>query len=109
MPIERTSPYRTSERRNSRRSLMARQVTARCEDGDAFPISFVNISRNGFLAAVEQPVRSGALISVEGVRNCLARVVRVTDGLIACEFAKPAHPLDLLSLRGVKSQIAKAK
>jgi hypothetical protein len=92
-------PFST-ERRKSRRTLMARQVTARFDNDDPFAISLVNISKRGFLASVDRPMKPGMVIRLADNPDYTAEVVRVSDGVIACRFARSIDPFALLNPRG---------
>jgi hypothetical protein len=87
----------SNERRNSRRALMARQVSARFDNDDPFPISLVNISKRGFLASVDRPMTPGMVIRLADNPDYTAEVVRVSDGVIACRFARSIDPFALLN------------
>lgn len=86
-----------TERRKSRRTLMARQITARFDNDDPFAISLVNISRRGFLASVDRPLSPGMVIRLADNPDYTAEVVRVSDGVIACRFARSIDPFALLN------------
>jgi hypothetical protein len=92
-------PFST-ERRKSRRTLMARQVTARFDNDDSFAISLVNISKRGFLASVDRPLTPGMVIRLADNPDYTAEVVRVSDGLVACRFARTIDPFALLNPTG---------
>src|ERR1700712_4024913 len=93
----------SSERRKSRRALMARQISARFDNDDPFAISLVNISKRGFLASVDRPMTPGMVIRLLDNPDYTAEVVRVSDGVIACRFARTVDPFVLLSLAGVET------
>jgi hypothetical protein len=90
----------TTERRKTHRALMARQVTARFEAEEPFRLSLVNISRQGFLASVDRPMLAGMVIQLANNPAYSAEVVRVSDGMIACRFAKTIDPFALIHLAG---------
>jgi hypothetical protein len=87
----------SSERRKSRRTLMARQIAARFDNDDPFAISLVNISKRGFLASVDRPMSPGMVIRLADNPDYTAEVVRVSDGVIACRFARAIDPFALLN------------
>jgi hypothetical protein len=87
----------SSERRKSRRALMARQISARFDNDDPFAISLVNISKRGFLASVDRPMTPGMMIRLADDPDYTAEVVRVSDGVIACRFVRAIDPFALLN------------
>ncbi len=93
----------SNDRRRSRRTLMARQVTARFDNDDAFAISLVNISKRGFLASVDRPMTPGMVIRLADNPDYTAEVVRVSDGVIACRFARSVDPFALLNPSGAEN------
>ena len=93
----------SSDRRRSRRTLMARQVTARFDNDDPFPISLVNISKRGFLASVDRPMTPGMVIRLADNPDYTAEVVRVSDGVIACRFVRSIDPFALLNPAGANA------
>mgnify|MGYP001551934883 CR=1 FL=1 len=101
------SPARSSERRQSPRGIMAQQVIAECELGEPFAISLVNVSPHGFLGSVDRALSPGARIRL-GQSGKEAEVVRVADGLIACEFASPVDPDEFLPPRKRRKSVARA-
>jgi hypothetical protein len=92
-------PFST-ERRKSRRALMARQVSARFDNDDPFLISLVNISKRGFLASVDRPLTAGMMICLADNPDYTAEVVRVSDGVVACRFIRTIDPFALLNPAG---------
>ncbi len=90
----------SSERRKSRRALMAQQISARFDNDDPFPISLVNISKRGFLASVDRPMTPGMVICLADNPDYTAEVVRVSDGVIACRFTRAIDPFALLNPAG---------
>jgi hypothetical protein len=93
----------SSERRKSRRTLMARQIAARFDNDDPFAISLVNISKRGFLASVDRPMTPGMVIRLADNPDYTAEVVRVSDGVIACRFARTIDPFALLNPAGAET------
>jgi hypothetical protein len=87
----------STERRKGRRTLMARQVAARFDNDDPFAISLVNISKRGFLASCDRTLSPGMVIRLADNPDYNAEIVRVSDGVIACRFARAIDPFDLLS------------
>jgi hypothetical protein len=86
----------SSERRKGRRTLMARQVSARFDNDDPFAISLVNISKRGFLASCDQTLMPGMIIRLADNPDYTAEIVRVSDGVIACRFVHAIDPFALL-------------
>ena len=93
----------SNDRRRSRRTLMARQVTARFDNDDAFTISLVNISKRGFLASVDRALTPGMIIRLADNPDYTAEVVRVSDGVVACRFARAIDPFALLNPSGAET------
>jgi len=93
--LHETDPF-SSERRKSRRTLMARQVSARFDNDDPFTISLVNISKRGFLASVDRTLSPGMTICLADNPDYTAEIVRVSDGVIACRFVRTIDPFALL-------------
>ena len=92
----------SSERRKSRRTLMARQISAQFDNDDPFTISLVNISKRGFLASVDRAMSAGMVIRLADNPDYTAEVVRVSDGVIACRFARTIDPFALLGPTSAK-------
>lgn len=87
----------SSERRKSRRTLMARQISARFDNDDPFPISLVNISKRGFLASCDRTLSPGMVIRLGDNPDYTAEIIRVSDGVMACRFTRAIDPFALLS------------
>jgi hypothetical protein len=85
---------------------MAQQVIAECELGEPFAISLVNVSPHGFLGSVDRALSPGARIRLGEGRE--AEVVRVADGLIACEFSSEVDPDEFLPRRKRVLNLGKA-
>src|SRR5260370_262288 len=88
-------PFST-ERRKSRRTLMAHQISARIGNDEPFPISLVNVSKRGFLASCDRTLTLGMTIRLLDNSDYVAEIIRVSDGMIACRFAREIDPLALL-------------
>ena len=88
-------PFST-ERRKSRRTLMAHQISARFDNDDPFPISLVNISKRGFLASCDRTLSPGMILRLADNPDYTAEIIRVSDGVIACRFVRTIDPFALL-------------